>query len=125
MSARRFTDGIGASVEIEGHLGEARRTGPHVLTHLLHLWRGLNKCGSRRDLLPVFLGEPARDALDRDEVLHHILLLVPSHHRPQQHRPPMVERPQLGHRHARGARRLARGLFVGPWGVLALASPEH
>ena len=85
----------------ERELGEAWGARAHVLTHLLHLWRRLDQGRGVGDLVPIFAGDPVDDALDRDEVLLHVLLLMPSHHRLQGHRRPWVE---LVERRPRAAR---------------------
>jgi len=58
-------------MEVESHLGEALCAGTHVLTHLLHLRRGLDQRRRACDLLPVLAGQSTGNALDGHEVLHH------------------------------------------------------
>lgn len=100
-----LTNRIGAAVEVERHLREALRTRTHVLTHLLHLWRRLDQCRCSRDFLPVLASEAIGDALDGHEVLHHVLLLVPRHHRLQGNRRALVEGRQVLHGLTRAGRR--------------------
>ena len=86
MRASCLSDRIGASVKFERHLGEPLCAGAHVLTHLLHLRRRLDQRRGALEFLPVLASEAIGDALDGHEVLHHVLLLVPGHHRLQRHR---------------------------------------
>lgn len=114
-------------MKIEGHLGEPGCTCSHVLTHLAHLWRGLDERSGGGDLLPVLLGKAAGDALDRDEVLHHVLLLVPRHHRLQEDGAAVIELAELRHRLACGAsdRGSSHRRVVRLCGVLAVAGSEQ
>jgi hypothetical protein len=52
---------------------------------------GVAARGAGGDLLPILAGQPVCDALNSDEMLHHILLLMPGHHRLQGYRPSWIE----------------------------------
>ncbi len=86
-----LSDGVGPAVEVQGEFGETGGSLPHPFTHLLHPGRGFDQGRGTLDLGPVLLRQSPHDALDRDQVAHHVLFLVPGHHRSQGKRIAMVE----------------------------------
>lgn len=73
-------DCIGTVVKIQGKFSEALGACTHVLTHLPHLRGRADLPRSALDFAPVFAGQARNNTLDNNQMLHHVLLLVPSHH---------------------------------------------